>query len=88
MMKRFMAFALSAAMMLTTVNMPEVTAWAQDTGKVTYYSTWSAAKNIVVTTRHWIYRIIELQHADVLQDLQYIRFVYIMGWMKNIFVLR
>lgn len=29
-MKRFMAFALSAAMMLTTVNMPEVTAWAQD----------------------------------------------------------
>ena len=47
-MKRFMAFALSAAMMLTTVNMPEVTAWAQDTGKVTYYSTWSAAKNTVV----------------------------------------
>lgn len=43
-MKRFMAFALSAAMMLTTVNMPEVTVWAQDTGKVTYYSTWSAAK--------------------------------------------
>ena len=30
-----MAFALSAAMMLTSVNMPEVTAWAQDTGKVT-----------------------------------------------------
>lgn len=28
-----MAFALSAAMMLATVNMPEVTAWAQDTGK-------------------------------------------------------
>lgn len=27
-----------------SVNMPEVTAWAQDTGKVTYYSTWSAAK--------------------------------------------
>lgn len=47
-MKRFMAFALSAAMMLTTVNMLEVTAWAQDTGKVTYYSTWSAAKNTVV----------------------------------------
>lgn len=36
-MKRFMAFALSAAMMLTTVNMPEVTAWAQDTGKATGY---------------------------------------------------
>jgi len=32
-MKRFMAFTLSAAMMLATVNMPEVTAWAQDTGK-------------------------------------------------------
>ncbi len=32
-MKRFMAFALSAAMMLTTVNMPEVTAWAQENGK-------------------------------------------------------
>lgn len=47
-MKRFMAFALSAAMMLATVNMPEVTAWAQDTGKVTYYSTWSAAKKTVV----------------------------------------
>lgn len=47
-MKRFMAFALSAAMMLATVNMPEVTAWAQDTGKVAYYSTWSAAKNTVV----------------------------------------
>lgn len=29
-MKRFMAFALSAAMMLTTMNMPAVTAWAQD----------------------------------------------------------
>lgn len=25
-----MAFALSAAMMLTTMNMPAVTAWAQD----------------------------------------------------------
>lgn len=47
-MKRFMAFALSAAMMLATVNMPEVTAWAQDTGKATYYSAWSAAKNTVV----------------------------------------
>ena len=43
-----MAFVLSAAMMLTSVNMPEVTALAQDTGKVTYYSTWSAAKNTVV----------------------------------------
>lgn len=32
-MKRFMAFALSAAMMLTTVNMPAVTAWAQDDSK-------------------------------------------------------
>ncbi|MFR5028548.1 MAG: hypothetical protein ACLTDF_07050 [Coprococcus sp.] len=37
-----MAFALSA-MMLTSVNMPEVTAWA-GISKVTYYSTWSAAK--------------------------------------------
>ena len=33
-MKRFMAFALSAAMMLTTMNMPAVTAWAQDDSEV------------------------------------------------------